>query len=55
MKNIKKRFYVQFLGCEKRKLDAQRIIDFFRKNGYLLAPIKLADIVIFVSCGFCEK
>lgn len=48
--------YVNFLGCEKRKLDTQRIIDYLRQNGFTLSPkVKDAHIVIFVTCGFCEK
>ncbi|NUM36396.1 MAG: radical SAM protein [Candidatus Brocadiae bacterium] len=56
MEKFPKKCYVNFLGCEKRKLDTQRIWDYLKKNGYTLTPkVTDADIVIFVTCAFCSK
>jgi len=52
----KSKCYVNFLGCEKRKLDAQRVINYFRANGYSLASQSAdADVVVFLTCAFCDK
>ena len=46
-------FYIDMLGCEKRKLDSERIIQFMKLNGYAQvtddADIAVADVVIFSS------
>lgn len=48
--------YVNYLGCEKRKLDTQRIYDFFKANNYCVTfDVKQADAIVFVTCAFCEK
>jgi len=55
----KKQFYIDLLGCEKRKLDAEKIIKFFEANNYEHSKneknIKNVDIVIFVSCAFNDE
>lgn len=39
-------------ACEKRKLDAQRIIDYMKANGYdLTYNPKDADVIMLSSCG----
>jgi len=52
-------FYIDFLGCEKRKLDSEKILNFMKVNGYShitkKEKIEDADIIIFVSCAFNEK
>jgi MiaB/RimO family radical SAM methylthiotransferase len=53
---IKKKCYVNYLGCEKRKLDAQRVINYLRANGYSLASESAdADVIVFLTCAFCNK
>lgn len=47
--------YVDFVGCEKRKLDAQRVIDYFVTNGQEMTTIDEADIVVLVTCGFSTE
>ena len=48
--------YVNYLGCEKRKLDTQSIWEYLKKNKYTLTfDVKQADAIVFVTCGFCEK
>ncbi len=55
----KKQFYIDLLGCEKRKLDAEKIIKFFKANNYEHSKnkgnIKNVDTVIFVSCAFNDE
>jgi len=56
MAGSKKKCYVNYLGCEKRKLDAQRIVNFLRANGYRLTSRSAdADVVVFLTCAFCNK
>ncbi len=56
MQTYPKKCYVNFLGCEKRKLDTQRIWDYLKKNDYSFTPqVANADIIIFVTCAFCSK
>ncbi len=56
MAGSKKKCYVNFLGCEKRKLDAQRVIDYLRANEYgLTSRIADAEVVVFLTCAFCNK
>jgi tRNA A37 methylthiotransferase MiaB len=43
-------------ACERRELDAWRIINFFEKNGYpIVKNPKKAGIIIYISCGIIEK
>jgi MiaB/RimO family radical SAM methylthiotransferase len=50
------KFYIDFIGCEKRKLDAERIIQFMLNNNYIhetkYENIDDASILFFVSCAF---
>lgn len=51
-----KTFYIDAIGCEKRKLDAEKILQYMQKNGYQQITesnkLKDADVVLFVSCAF---
>jgi threonylcarbamoyladenosine tRNA methylthiotransferase MtaB len=49
-----KRYYIDSNGCEKRKLDAERIIQYMDANGFerVENDIEAAGVVIFVSCAF---
>ena len=50
------RVSVHYHGCEKRKLDAQRILNYFTVNGYKATPeVRNADIVVFVTCAFNQS
>jgi ribosomal protein S12 methylthiotransferase len=50
------RVSVNYHGCEKRKLDAQRILNYFTANGYKSTPeVRNADIVVFVTCAFNQS
>ena len=43
-------------ACERRELDARRILDFFEKNNYpIVKKPKQADIILYISCGIIEK
>jgi threonylcarbamoyladenosine tRNA methylthiotransferase CDKAL1 len=56
MAGSKKKCYVNYLGCEKRKLDAQRVVNYLRANGYGLTSRSAdADVVVFLTCAFCTK
>lgn len=56
MATSKRKCYVNYLGCEKRKLDAQRIINYLRANGYGLTSRSAdAEVVVFLTCAFCNK
>ncbi|TET89633.1 MAG: radical SAM protein [Methanomassiliicoccales archaeon] len=50
------RFFIDLLGCEKRKLDAERILRYMEVNGHTQVTgekdLRTADVVIFVSCAF---
>lgn len=50
------KFYIDFIGCEKRKLDAEKIIQFMLNNNYIheteYENIDDASILFFVSCAF---
>jgi len=47
--------YVDFIGCEKRKLDAQRVIDYLVRNELEIGPLVDADLVVMVTCGFSSE
>jgi len=47
--------YVDFIGCEKRKLDAQRVIDYLVSNEQEITPLDDADLVVMVTCGFSTE
>jgi MiaB/RimO family radical SAM methylthiotransferase len=48
--------YVNYHGCEKRKLDAQRILEFYKANGYKYSGNpNLADVIVYVTCAFCKS
>lgn len=55
-KKGKKTFYIDVIGCEKRKLDAEKILQYMQKNGYQQITetnrLRNADVVLFVSCAF---
>ena len=56
LKNDKKTFYIDVIGCEKRKLDAEKVLQYMQKNRYQQITdtnkLKDADVVLFVSCAF---
>ena len=56
LKNDKKTFYIDVIGCEKRKLDAEKVLQYMQKNRYQqitdINKLKDADVVLFVSCAF---
>ncbi len=47
--------YVNYHGCEKRKLDAQRVLNFFKANNfrYTQDP-RRADFVVYMTCAFSK-
>lgn len=46
------KFYVDCVGCEQRQLDAQRIINYFERNGNeMVGSPEQSDYSIFVTCG----
>jgi len=48
--------YVNYIGCEKRKLDAQRILDFLIANDYQQTEeFEKADIIVYITCAFCKE
>ena len=49
--------HICLTGCEKRKLDAERLIAFFKENNYEvdLENYKEADYIVFVTCAFNEE
>ncbi len=47
------RVYIEYIGCERRKLDTQRILDYFLANGYVRTQnIVLADYCVLVNMWF---
>ncbi len=48
--------YVNYIGCEKRKLDAQRILDYLIANNFKQTEdFKNANLVIYITCAFCKE
>ena len=45
------KYYVDFLGCEKRKLDAQRVIDHISSNDYTLYTLLLFSQVFHTKAA----
>ena len=47
-----KRFYVSIRKCPRRKVDAQRIFNYFEKNGWrFTARPSAADVMVVFTCG----
>ncbi len=47
------KYLVDFIGCEKRKLDAQRVIDHISSNGgQITEEVERADVIIVVTCAY---
>lgn len=47
--------YVNYHGCEKRKLDAQRVLNFFQANNFRFTKdLGRADIVVYMTCAFSK-
>jgi len=47
--------YVDYTGCEKRKLDAQHILDYFLANNFEgTDDITKSDILVYVTCAFIK-
>ncbi|MBD3216056.1 MAG: radical SAM protein [Candidatus Lokiarchaeota archaeon] len=52
----KTQFYVDYIGCEKRKLDAQKIIYYFKANDFIQSEnISDADIILYITCAFIKE
>lgn len=48
-------FYIAFMGCPKRRLDCERIKNFFIANGLeQVAASEKADYIIISTCGLSE-
>lgn len=49
-------FYIDYVGCEKRKLDTEKIIQYMLENGYErksnINDLNKNSVIIFVSCAF---
>jgi len=56
MQELSKKVYIYTIGCHRRYLDAQRIFNYFKINGYKIVknPAK-ADYVLFNTCAFKKK
>lgn len=57
--SMSKLFYIDYVGCEKRKLDAERIIKYLEANGYNRIAdskkIENADLIVIVTCAFIDE
>lgn len=42
------------LGCDKNRVDLEKIIANFRQNGFEISPVDEANIVIINTCSFIE-
>lgn len=42
------------LGCDKNRVDLEKVIATFRNNGFEIAPIDEAQVVIINTCSFIE-
>ncbi len=48
-----KNVFIYVKGCERRSLDAKKISTYFMKNNYkIVNNPKIADYIIFFTCGF---
>ncbi len=48
--------YINYIGCEKRKLDAQRLVNFFIANNFQLTnKPNNADYIVYITCAFCKQ
>lgn len=53
MNSLSKKFFIYTIGCELRKLDANKISKYLIKNKYRITNNpKDADVIIFISCAF---
>jgi tRNA A37 methylthiotransferase MiaB len=55
---VKPKVYLSIFeyACERRELDAQRILNFLESNNYpIVQKPGQADIIIYISCGIIEK
>lgn len=54
--SVQNTFFIDYVGCEKRKLDAERIIKYLEANGYKQIvnenKIQDTDVIVVVTCGF---
>ena len=52
----KKTVFIDVIGCEKRKLDGQRLLSYFNQNHYhTTTAINAAEVCVLVTCGFRES
>lgn len=42
------------LGCDKNRVDLEKVIANFRHNGFVIAPVDQANVVIINTCSFIE-
>ncbi|MHA1757184.1 MAG: MiaB/RimO family radical SAM methylthiotransferase [Promethearchaeota archaeon] len=51
-----KKIYIDYIGCEKRKLDAQRILNFFLANNYEISNNpEQSNYIIYITCAFNKQ
>ncbi|MBN2111649.1 hypothetical protein JW707_00980 [Candidatus Woesearchaeota archaeon] len=51
-----KKVYVSVIGCNRRQLDAQRVINYFNLNKYkVIKNPKSADILVFFTCAYKQS
>lgn len=54
-KNLqKKKIGFISLGCDKNRVDLEKVIANFRQNGFEIAPVDEANVVIINTCSFIE-
>ncbi len=42
------------LGCDKNRVDLEKVIANFRQNGFEIAPVDQANVVVINTCSFIE-
>lgn len=53
--SLRQEFFVEALGCISNRVDASRVEEFFKANGWVRAEsIEEASVIILMSCGFTE-
>lgn len=56
MRNNKKSVYLTTLGCDKNRVDAERILASFIASGYIVEQSILdADVIVINTCGFIDS
>jgi len=53
---MKKRVYIENMGCVKRSLDSGRFANFFTTNGFALTGSpQRADYILLITCAFMKR